>query len=67
MGGAEVAVVQVRGDVEEQQVEEHRGARRDLPVGRELDERQQGCGVLLVVDVGVPLAQAEADLLVEPA
>ena len=64
---AEVAALQVERDVEEHEIEHHRGTRREVAIGRELDERQQRRDVLLVVDVGVPLGEPEAHLLVEPA
>ena len=66
MRRAEVAVLQVERDVEQDEVEHHRGAVREVAIGRELDERQQRRDVLLVVDVGVPLGEPEAHLLVEP-
>ncbi len=62
----EVALLQVESDVEQEQVEHHCRPVREIPVGRELDEREQRRDVLLVVDVGVPFGEAEPHLLVEP-
>ncbi|MEW6270693.1 MAG: hypothetical protein AB1689_15530, partial [Thermodesulfobacteriota bacterium] len=64
---AEGVAVRVQRHVEQQQVEQHRGARRDLLVVRVLDQRQQRVQVVLVVDVRVPLAEAEARAQLHPA
>jgi hypothetical protein len=53
-------------DVEQHAVEQHGRARRDLGIVRVLDEREQRRHVLLVVDVAVPLVEAELRLVVEP-
>ena len=67
VGAAHVPPLKVEGHVEQHEVEHHRRGGGDGRVVGPLDERQERRDVLLVVDVRVPLAEAEAGLLGDPA
>ena len=66
MGGPERSRQRVGGDVVQREVRGDRAQRRDVVVGRELGQRDRRLEVLLVVDVRVPLAEAEPHPVVDP-
>ncbi len=67
MGRAEVPVVQMQGDVEEDEVEEHPSTIGDVFILGPLDQAEKRRDVLLVVDVGMPLREAPARALFDPS
>jgi len=64
--GAEDALLQVQGDIEQQRIHDHRRAAGDFLVRRVLGEQQQRIDVLQVVHVRVPLEEPKARPLLDP-
>jgi hypothetical protein len=67
VGRAEDALEDVVREVEEEEIEHHGRAGADLLVAGEVHQREQRQHVLVVVDVGEPLAEAGSKAQVEPA